>query len=174
MTTNTIPILANFDDVRKEIWEGDLILIRSRKGVCVHAATAAWWGEELFCLAVHKYRGLTACSLEQLVCRYPGRVEIFEVNPQSRWSNFDRPGVTAHLKNVVLTPKDCRNAFWPLILKWFGKIETTGQKPCGAEAIRLADRFGGGVEPVPDKINERIAFSDLEASPLYRYRFTLK
>jgi hypothetical protein len=37
----------------------------------------------------------------------------------------------------------------------------------------MADRVGGGVDPVPDLANRETEPADLARSPFYRYRFTL-
>ena len=179
MSDNTIPILANLDDVNQEIWESDLILVRNRKGVCIHAAKACRWDDKLFCIDVRKYRGVTAVPLEQLVKKYPGQVEIYEVNPQSRWENYDRPGAIRYLKGILFSKEDYRTVLLETFRNLFSKLlrrstEKQQSIPYGAEAIRIAERLGGGVEPVPERVDERIGFADLEASPLYRYRFTLK
>lgn len=174
-----IPISANFDDVEKEIWEGDLVLLRNRKGTCIRAAKVARWDGELFCLDVKKYQGVTAISLEQLVRFHPGQVDVYEVNPLDRWATYDRQGSIRHMKNMFFSKADRRNAvietLMNLFLRWFStpnkKIAKT---PYGAEAIRMADRLGGGVEPVPDLTTAWVTPPDLGQSPLYRYRFTLK
>ena len=179
MTVHMIPIYTPFAEVRQEIWEGDLILVRNRKGVCIHAAKACRWGDQLFYIDVRKYRGVTAVPLEQLVKKYPGRIEIYEVNPQNRWENYDRQGAIRHLKNIVFTKEDCRTAFLQTLrnlfsILLFGSWKKQPSMSCGAEAIRIAERLGGGVEPVPEQVDKHISLCDLEASPLYRYRFTLK
>lgn len=177
MFDTMIPILTNIDDVKKEIWESDLILVRNRKGTYVRAAKANWWDNELFCVEVRKYLGVTAVSLEQLALSHPGRIDIYEANPQSRWTNYDRQGATRQLKNTVFTREDRRTALWEtvrnLVLKLSGGTKPV-QKPYGFEAIRLADRLGGGVDPAPEVTDTWTAASDLVLSPFYQYRFTLK
>lgn len=179
MSDNTIPILANFDDVKKEIWESDLILIRNTKGNDTRLAKASWWDKELFGVEVRKYRGVTAVSLQQLVVSYPGRIDIFEANTGGRWEMYDRPSATRHLKNTVLSKDDCRSTLLESLWNLFSKhILRTEEKrrttPYGAEAIRIADRLGGGVDPVPDATETWADANDLLLSPFYRYRFTLK
>ncbi len=179
MSESILPIQALLGDVQQEIWDGDLVILRNGYGKAINAAKACRWDGELFCVEVRKYLGVVAVPLEQLACRYPGRVEIYEVNPQSRWENYDRQGPLRHLKSVLFSGKDRRTAFLETLLenlsKLIGRNIVKQVSPChGAEAIRLADRLGGGVDPVPEKTSERIEIADLEQSPLYRYRFTLK
>lgn len=179
MNENTTPIPAVLDDAKREIWEGDLVILRNKKGRAVRAMKASRWDDAVFCVEVRKYRGVAAVPLEQLAARHPGDIDVYEVNPQERWPDYDRQGATRFLKSVVFSGEDCRAAFvktlWNLFLKLFDPSrERRTPMPCGAEAIRMADRLGGGVEPAPGLENTRMTPSDLEASPLYRYRFTLK
>ncbi|HBT76495.1 MAG TPA: hypothetical protein DEB39_06125 [Planctomycetaceae bacterium] len=178
MGDNTIQILAVIEDVKREIWEGDLIILRNKKGIAFRALKVCRWDDAVFGVDVLKYRGVTAVSLEQLICRHPGNIDVYEVNPQDRWPNYDRQRATRFLKSIVFSEEDCRVMFLKMLRNLFLKlfypaIAKHDSVPCGAEAIRLADRHGG-VEPVPDRANERISVSDLERSPFYRYRFTLK
>ncbi len=179
MNDDMTPIPAVLEDVKREIWEGDLIILRNRKGRAVRAMKAARWDDEVFAVEVRKFEGVVAVPLEQLVRLYPGRVDVYEVNPQDLWPDYDRQGATRHLKSVVFSEADRRNLIVEILLnlvsRWFGATnEKIVKTPCGAEAIRMADRLGGGVEPLPDLANVRIKPADLEQSPLYSYRFTLR
>lgn len=176
---DTIPILANFDDVKQEIWESDLLLIRNINGRYVLAAKATWWDGELFCIAVHQYHGVTCRPLDQLVRSCPSLIDIYEVNPQNLWENYDRQGANTYLKNnMVFKVNRCDSVTGHLLnlfLYCFNRTNTKIVKtPYGAEAIRRAERIGGGVEPMPNKVDTWIETNDLALSSFYRYRFTLK
>ena len=45
--------------------------------------------------------------------------------------------------------------------------------PFCSEACAMADRVGGGVDPVPQLADRLTEPADLARSPFYRYRFTL-
>lgn len=179
MSENAIPILASYDEVKTEVWESDLILLKNNKGESTRALKAVWWDGELFCIEVRKYRGVTVIPLKQLVLSHPGKIEIFEVNPQNRWENYDRHGSARHLKRIQRSLQDWRIVLVDGLKNLFSVLwpkATDENMPglYGAEAIRVAERLGGGVEPVSEHTNKRITVADLEVSPLYRYRFTLK
>ena len=179
MTDKTIPIPADFDEVKAEIWESDLILIRNRSGKHVRIAKASWWNGELFCVTVRKYRGVTAVPLGQLVRRYPGRIDVYEANPKNRWENYDRQGATGHLKTMSADKFDLQavllNMLRNIVSTMLFKSETRSEMIAyGADAIRIADRLGGNVEPLPDRREARIEASDFVLSPFYHYSFTLK
>lgn len=162
-------------DVKSEIWESDLLLLCNRRGRPVRAAKAAWWNEDLFCVDARKFGGVTAVSLEQLVRNHPGRIDVYEVNPQNQWPNYDRQGATRHLKKMLF-PK---TALSTVLLKYMLKLIFATQTgvfeiPYGAAAIREADRLGGGVDPLPGPADDRAEPSDLASSSFYRYRFTLR
>jgi len=179
MLMNTIPVYAPLDDVKKEIWEGDLLVFRNRNGSCYRVAKAAWWEDELFCLEVRRFQGVVAVPLKQVVSQFSGKIDVYEVNPENYWANYDRKSANRYLKNITFSKSDRRGAVLEALLnlrlRLFGtkKINTAGA-PYSAEAIRLADRLGGGVDPLPDRVNVGIEPCDLKTSSLYRYRFTLR
>ena len=179
MPKNMIPVYASLDDVKKEIWESDLLVFRNRNGVCRHVAKATWWDDELFCLEVRRFQGVVAVPLEQLVRRFPGKIDVYEVNPENYWANYDRKSANRYLKNIMLSRSEQRGVvletFLNLFLQLFSTVKVkTANAPYGAEAIRFADRLGGGVDPLPKLVNTKIEPSDLATSSLYRYRFTLR
>src|SRR5262245_66124760 len=83
---------VNLSDVAADIRDGDLLLFRGR-GVIArligvagrseysHAARAVWWGYDLFCCEVRELRGGRAVTLESQVRKFPGLIDVFEVNP---------------------------------------------------------------------------------------------
>ena len=86
------PRCVLYDDAREQIAEGDLLLFRRRglisiagRGVHSHAAKAAWWDGDLFCVEIREWFGGRAVTLSSQVERYPGRIDVFETNPDGRW-----------------------------------------------------------------------------------------
>lgn len=179
MSETVIPINIIYDDARSEIREGDLIVFRNRFGKPVRAMKACRWGDPWYAVEVRKYLGVAAIPLEQLVQLTPGRIDVYEVNPDSLWENYDRQGAMRYLKGRLFTEKDRRltlvETLYDFLSKLFGKeVEKRISTPYGLEAIHLAERLGGGVEPLPDLAHAKIRVQDLLESSFYRYRFTLK
>ena len=72
---------ASLADARAEILDGDLLLFRRRSLISIagrgehsHAAKAAWWGGDLFCLEVRELCGGRAVTLASQVRRFPARM----------------------------------------------------------------------------------------------------
>lgn len=177
MTETIIPIRVSLEEVRQEIWEADLLLIRNRTGSRCRAAKAAWWDGDLFALEVRKYGGLIVTPMDRIVRKYPGRIDVFEVNPQNRWEEYDRQKATRYLRRWTTPAQNARLALVEtlcsvLLPRW---LHPDKRIVFGAQAVAMADRHGGGVDPVPAISEERCADPiDLKYSPLYRYRYTLK
>ena len=92
-------ILVSYPSVRHHIRDSDLLLFRCRdliaiagRGEHCHAAKAAWWGNDLFCLEVRQWFGGRAVTLSSQVARWPGRIDVFQANPDNRWPHYDRAG----------------------------------------------------------------------------------
>ncbi len=71
-------VLRPYGQVRTLVRDGDLLLFRRRglisiagRGDHSHAAKAAWWGDDLFCLEVREWHGGRAVTLSSQVARYP-------------------------------------------------------------------------------------------------------
>jgi hypothetical protein len=86
---------------RRQVRDGDLLLFRRRglisiagRGDHSHAAKAAWWGDDLFCLEVREWHGGRAVTLSSQVRDYPDRIDVYETNPDDRWPEYDRAGAT--------------------------------------------------------------------------------
>jgi len=179
-----------YREVRHRIRDGDLLLFRRRawiaalgRGVHSHAAKAAWWDGDLFCLEVRAWHGGRAVTLSSQVRRYPGQIDVFEVNPEDRWPQYDRRGAVRYMRRLA----GCDYGYGRLalvglrhlpVVRMFAGIESDDRlgnrrPPICSQACALADRLGGGVDPVPflaDRVTEP---ADLARSPFYRYQFTL-
>jgi len=182
--------LVRYRDVRNRIRDGDLLLFRSRgliaacgRGVHSHAAKAAWWGDDLFCLEV-QWSGGRAVMLSGQVRRRPGRCDVFEVNPDNRWPHYDRAAATRFMRRLC----GCRYGYVGLagaallhlpVVRYFVRAETddkaiTRRPPFCSHACAMADRIGGRVDPVENLADRLTEPADLARSPFYRYRFTLE
>jgi hypothetical protein len=182
---------ARLEDVETHILDADLLLWRRRgliartgRGHYSHAAKAAWWGHDLFCLEVREWRGGRAVTLASQVARFPGAIDVYRANPGELWPDYDRDAATRamrrlagcdygyvnviraallHLPGVrLLFPADCRDD------------ATDGRPPFCSQACAYADRVGGAVDPVRNLADRLTEPSDLARSPFYAYLFTLQ
>ncbi len=185
---------VNLSDVAAEIRDGDLLLFRGRGPIArligvagrsdyTHAARAVWWGNDLFCCEVRELRGGRAVTLESQVRRYPGAIDVFEVNPSNRWREYDRRGAVRFLRRLagcdygylgVLQAALRHAPLWRFLVRPDSDDKrVTDQPPFCSQASTMADRLGGGVDPVPHLADRLTEPADLARSPFFRYRFTL-
>jgi hypothetical protein len=192
----TIPMrcLIPFSDAVADIHDGDLLLFRGRGVVArlisvagrseyTHAARAVWWGNDLFCCEVRELRGGRAVTLESQVRRFPGLIDVFEVNPQRRWREYDRRGAVRFMRRLagcdygylgVLQAALRHAPLWRFLVRpESDDHHAPDQPPFCSQASTMADRLGGGVDPVPHLSDRLTEPADLARSPFYRYRFTL-
>ena len=64
------------------------------------------------------------------------------------------------------------------VIRWFVRADVDDRAfdrrpPFCSQACAMADRLGGGVDPVPHLADRFTEPADLARSPFYRYRFTL-
>ncbi len=176
--------------VRSEIADGDLLLFRRRSLISIagrgshsHAAKAAWWGDDLFCLEIREWHGGRAVTLSSQVQRYPDRIDVYEVNPENRWPEYDPGGATRFMRRLA----GCDYGYLGIVsvatlhlpfVRCFRRANMDdtdlGKRPpfC-SQACSMADRLGGGIDPVPHLADVVTEPADLARSPFYRYRFTL-
>ena len=235
-----------FRQAQRDIRDADLLLFRKHgviavagRGIHSHAAKAAWWNNDLFCLEVREFHGGRAVTLESQTRRFPGRIDVFRANAEDRWPEYNRARAAAVMRrfagcdygywNVFKTALThvpairffCRPALgddrddrWKNYLfdgeapcseseerfyddgeRWFERdwhwndlheepqtpedAEREREKikippPYCSEACSLADRLGGGINPV-ELLSDRFTEpADLARSPFYRYLFTLE
>lgn len=185
---------VNLSEVMSDIRDGDLLLFRGRGAVAraigvagrsrySHAARAVWWGSDLFCCEVRELHGGRAVTLESQVRRYPGGIDVFEVNPGGRWREFDRRGAVRYIRRLA----GCDYGYTGVLLAALRHLplwrfflspdsddhRVAAQPPFCSQACAMADRIGGGVDPVPHLADRLTEPADLARSPFYRYRFTL-
>ncbi len=176
------------------IRDGDLLLFRGQgllsrmigaagRSDYSHAARAVWWGDLLFCCEVRELKGGRAVTLESQVRKYPGMIDVFETNPSRRWRNYDRRGAVRYTRRLagcdygyrgVLTAALVHLPLWRFLIRPdMNDQKITSQPPFCSQACAMADRIGGGIDPVPHLADRVTEPADLARSPFYRYRFTL-
>lgn len=190
MKANNFRQLVHYGDARDRIADGDLLLFRRRglisiagRGDHSHAAKAARWEDDLFCLEIRELVGGRAVTLSSQVKRWPGRIDVYEVNPDNRWPQYDRNGSLRFMRRLAGCDYGYRGLAAAALLhlplvRFFVKADvddTTHDKrpPFCSHACAMADRIGGGVDPVNHLADRLTEPADLARSPFYRYRFTL-
>ncbi len=194
MTTNAYRIV-DLSQEAASVDDGDLLLFCGRglvsrmigvagRSPYSHAAKAVWWSGDLFCCEVREMKGGRAVTLASQVRRYPGRIDVFQANPATRWKNYDRQGAVRLMRRLagcdygyqgVLKAALRHFPLWRcLVQPDINDKKVTSQPPFCSEACAMADRIGGGVDPVPHLADRITEPGDLARSPFYRYRFTLR
>lgn len=175
---------------RSEIADSDLLLFRRRglistagRGTHSHAAKAAWWDGDLFCLEVREWQGGRAVTLSSQVRRFPNRIDIYRTNPGDRWSKYDRRGATRAMRRLAGCDYGYYGVFAAALLHLpvvrllveadVDDESSDGRPPFCSQACVLSDRVGGGVDPVPHLADRLTLPADLARSPFYEYQFTL-
>ena len=175
------PMLVSYPSIRHLIRDGDLLLFRRRglisiagRGEHEHAAKAAWWGNDLFCLEVREWFGGRAVTLSSQVARQPGRIDVFQANAQNRWPQYDRHGATHFMRRLCGCDYGYRALLTvamlhlPLVSLLFhpnlDDDATDRWPPFCSEACSMADRLGGGVDPVEHLCDALTEPADLAAA----------
>jgi hypothetical protein len=175
---------------RARIADGDLLLFRRRgliaiagRGEHSHAAKAAWWGGELFCLEVREWHGGRAVTLASQVGRFQGRIDVYRTNPNNRWPEYDRAGAITWMRRLA----GCDYGYTSVLaaamlhlpvvrLAVRAAVEDSSidrRPPFCSQACAMADRIAGGVDPVPHLADRLTEPADLARSPFYQYQFTI-
>lgn len=176
------------------IWNGDLLLFRGRgllsrligtagRSEYTHAARAIWWGDTLFCCEIRELKGGRAVTLASQVRKFPGLIDVFAVNPDNRWPEYDRHGANRFMLQLagcdygyggLLQAALLHAPFCRLLVKPATEdAHVESRPPFCSQACAMADRVGGGVDPVPHLADRITEPADLARSAFYRYRFTL-
>jgi hypothetical protein len=184
------PTDVNLATARSQIADGDLLLFRRRSLIAVagrgehsHAAKAAWWGDELLCLEVREWHGGRAVTLASQVKKHPRRIDVFRTNPQNRWPEYDQPRSTHFMRRLAgcdygyAAVLSAAMLHLPLVrLAVRANVDDGAidrRPPFCSHACAMADRLGGGVDPVPHLADRLTEPADLARSPFYEYLFTL-
>jgi len=189
VTKNARTLQRPYAEVRGQIGNADVLLFRgggiipaAGRGVHRHAAMAAWWGSDLFCLETRSFRHARAVLLSHLVRRWPARIDVFRANAGDRW-RFDRCGAVAYMRRLTGLPY----GWWNLLLvglvhapllRWCVRPDlrdahVARRPPFCSQAVATACRLGGGVDPVPQLADRVTEPADLARSAFFSYQFTL-
>ncbi len=182
--------VVHLEEAEAAIRDADLLLYRRRgliaiagRGIHSHSAKAAWWDGQLFCLEVRGLCGGRAVTLASQVARYPGRIDVYRANPGNRWRHYDRRGTVSFMRQLC----GCEYGYVALlkaallhlpVIRLLVRPALNDRAPpvmppfC-SQACVMADRLGGGVDPVPHLADRLTEPADLARSPFYQYRFTL-
>jgi hypothetical protein len=190
MTTTLKQKLVTLAAARNSIHDGDLLLVRrsglisiAGRGIHSHAAKAAWWGDDLFCLEVREWHGGRAVTLGSQVRKFPARIDVYHANPANRWPEYDRTRSTHLMRRLA----GCDYGYAAVLaaamlhlpvvrLAVRANIEDDAidrRPPFCSQACAMTDRIGGGVDPVPHLADRLTEPADLARSPFYQYAFTL-
>ena len=160
-----------------------LLIAVAGRGRHSHAAKAAWWGEDLYCVEVRGLTGGRAVTLSSQVRRLPGRIDVYQTNSEDRWGDYDRAGASRFMRRLCGCDYGYRGLVAAALLhlplvRWFVRPEVDDEAvdrrpPFCSHACAMADRLGGGVDPVEHLADRLTEPADLARSPFYRYRFTL-
>lgn len=186
----------SYRSAKRDIRPADLLLMRPRwwaihsKLICVagrteycHAAMVDRDVEDspLLCLEMVASGGRVT-PLRWQVEQYPGLIEVYETNPDNRWSEFDRGRAVAAMRKFVTRHYGYRNMvrvalrhlavarlFFPP--KTDDVLKNGGSLFC-SQAVAAACHKGG-VDPVVHLANEMTEPADLARSLFFQYQFTL-
>jgi hypothetical protein len=189
-TSGNRRVSVRYGAVREEIRSGDLLLYRRRglisiagRGEHSHAAKAAWWDDDLFCLEVRDWVGGRAVTLSSQVQRYPGRIDVYRSNAGNRWREYDRKGATRVMRRLCGCDYGYRGLLGAALLHLpvvrllvrpdVDDAALNRRPPFCSQACAMADRLGGGVDPVRHLADCLTEPADLARSPFYEYLFTL-
>jgi hypothetical protein len=190
MTPNDRSQLVPFAAARQRICDADLLLFRRHSLIAIagrgehsHAAKAAWWDDELFCLEVREWHGGRAVTLASQVARFSGRIDVYQANAHERWPEFDRTRSTHFMRRLAgcdygYAAVLCAAMLHLPVVRLAVRAEVDDcaidrRPPFCSHACAMADRLGGGVDPVPHLADRLTEPADLARSPFYEYRFTL-
>jgi len=174
----------------RTIRDGDLLLFRGHgliaiagRGAHSHAAKAAWWGDELFCLEVREWHGGRAVTLASQVRKRPAQIDVYHANPADRWPEYDPTQATTFMRQLAgcdygyMAVVAAAMLHLPLVrMAVRAELEDAGvdrRPPFCSQACAMADRLGGGVDPVPHLADRLTEPADLARSPFYQYACTL-
>lgn len=152
------------------------------RGEHSHSAKFCWINGIPFVVEVKEWIGGRAVTLESQVKLYNGRIDVFKTNPY-HIPTYSRKGAMEYMLRMAGSPYGWGNIKTASLchLVGFRLLNTTNldddEVPTGppfcSEATALADRLGGGIDPVPHLADSMTYPADLTRSNFYSYLFTL-
>ena len=192
-------IPKSYTEVRRQIRDGDTLFYRTdrslfnrviRRGTgseLVHVGKAAWWGDpdndgRLYLLDTVIHKGGRAVLFSSQVEWAPGHWDWYTVNRQ-RYPHYDAKGAVAWMQELTGHPYGLGAVVSIAVrhtpmLSWFFRPDTDDthvdeRPPFCSMAAAMADRIGGGVDPVPNLADAFVSPAALAESPLWLYQCTL-
>jgi hypothetical protein len=191
----TTRLLVPYQEARSRIRHADLLLFRRRgliaavgRGIHSHAAMAAWWDDDLFCLEVREWYGGRAVTLSSQVLRRPGQIDVYHLTSWSAIS-YQQSADIRHqaarwMRRLCGTPYGYLGILEAalyhaplvrcLVPPQIDDTATSTHPPFCSQAIAMAYRLGGGVDPVPGLADRITEPADLARSSLFGYAFTIQ
>lgn len=187
------PNYVAWNTAKLQIRDADLLLFRGHSTFSrlisiaghnshTHAATAAWWGPELFCLETVAFHGGRAETLQSQVEQNPGLIDVYRPNAQNA-PDYDPAAVVEYMKQVTGRPYGWYTIYRVSLLslpgiRWLVPPDTdiaqrdTHMPDCSQARVE-ADAAGGGF-PVMELAPWLVSPGQLAQSPFYEYKFTLR
>lgn len=193
---DAVPNLSISEQAHK-VATGDVLLFRpgrdlvgriisaAGRGRWCHAAMAAWWGDDLFCLEVRELHGGRAILLEREVARRPGRIDVFRLTDACRLGHeINLHGAIAKMRRFA----GADYGYWSVIRTALYHVPIVrmrlrpmtddatenGRPPYCSQAVSYALRVGSGVDLVPQLADCATEPSDLARSAKLAYQFTMQ
>jgi hypothetical protein len=167
------------------------------RGLHSHAAKASWAKGALECVEVREFVGGRIVTLASQVALYPGQIDVLRANgdglPERRTSDaiadglkpgqfYDRTAADQMMRSFAGT----EYGYWTVIVAGVTHLpvirlflvadfddEAAWAIPDCSAACAIADRLGGGYDPVRHLSDAQTSPAELARSPFYRYLFTL-
>jgi hypothetical protein len=186
-------VLRQLCEAKPDILDADLLLFRGKgivshmiqsygRGKYSHVAKASWLKGELFCAEVRELAGGRIVTLSSQVQKFPGAIDVYRTNPLElpQYNRAEADKLMLLFAGVEYGYLDILETYalhaWPLKYLAQANVDddfVSKRPPYCSAACAIADRVGGGVDPVPNLADKQTEPSDLARSQLYRYVCTL-
>lgn len=133
-------------------------------------------------LEIREWIGGRAIPFEDAVLEDPGLIDVFAPDLK-RFPEYNGEGAARYMRHLTakkygycgIIRLACQRTpllwrIWPLSTN---DLQLSTQAPFCSHAVTTACRLGGGVDPTPNKPDERITPNDLSWSLLFQYQFTV-
>lgn len=185
---------CSLSEVAGQLKRADLLLFRGNRffsklikaagrSEYSHAAKIDIIGGVPYCVEIREWIGGRMVTLESQILKYPGRIDVFRVNPRN-FREYSAQAAVTHMRQFAGKSYGWYSVFraaiqhLPIIrLIWppdFSAENGDGFKSplfC-SQACAIADRLAGH-DPVPHLADKFTLPGDLARSEFYEYKFTL-